>query len=153
MILDTRIWQETIEAAKAAAFSSPCWLRAIDRAVVQIETNPCITELASGVLITSPSGRTYLANGVCQCAAYKNKMACWHRAAAQLLARYNEALSAPPKLAAERDRLIADIKATWSRKFPGEHLADELMARFRCNNLEMLNTDFLRRIQGALEEK
>jgi hypothetical protein len=155
MNLNPQIWQQTIEAAKAATAGSPAWLRAIDKAAEQIESNPCITELVAGVLITSPSGNTYLANGKCRCKAYSFGQACWHRAAAQLLNRYNEALNAPapPKPADERAGLIAGIKAAWSRKYPRESLADNLMARFRCNNLEALNTDFLRRIQGALEAK
>ena len=55
-----------------------------------------------------------------------------------------------PKSADERGALIADIKATWSRRFPGESLADELMRRFRCNNLTMLATGWLRDIRAAL---
>ena len=152
MILNTRIWNETVDAAKVAAANSLPWLRAIERATAQLETNPCITELLAGVLITSPSGKTYLANGKCQCDAYRYGRACWHRAASQLINRYNDALNAstPPKPMAERAELIAAIKAAWSRKYPNEHLADSLMARFGCNNLEMLNIDFLRRIHAAL---
>jgi hypothetical protein len=151
MQLNPQIFTATVEAAKAAASNSPTWLRAIDKAAEQIENNPLITELVAGVLITSPSGNTYLANGKCGCKAYSFGQACWHRAAAQLIARYNEALNAQAR--DERAELIADIKATWSRKYPGESLSDSLMARFRCNNLAMLNIDFLRRIQGALEAK
>jgi uncharacterized Zn finger protein len=49
-----------------------------------------------------------------------------------------------------RESLISAIKQTWSRRFPGESLADELMARFRRNQLEMLSTDFLVAIQNAI---
>jgi hypothetical protein len=49
-----------------------------------------------------------------------------------------------------RESLITSIKQTWSRRFPGESLADELMARFRRNQLEMLSTDFLVAIQNAI---
>lgn len=37
MILNTRIWNETVNAAKLAASDSPAWLRAIERAVIEIE--------------------------------------------------------------------------------------------------------------------
>ena len=37
MILNTHIWQETVAAAHKAAANSPAWLRAIDRAVIEIE--------------------------------------------------------------------------------------------------------------------
>ena len=37
MILNSSIWQQTIEAAKAKSASNPAILRAIDRAVIEIE--------------------------------------------------------------------------------------------------------------------
>ncbi len=49
MILNTQIWQQTIEAAKAAASTSPAWLRAIDRAVIEIERSR-YWSFADGVL-------------------------------------------------------------------------------------------------------
>src|SRR5262245_2098669 len=121
MQINTQLWNQTVAAAKLTAADSPTWLRAIAKADAQVQSNPCITELASGVLITSPSVRTYLANGVCQCEAYKHGMACWHRAAAQLIARYNESLTAPAqaKPADERAALIADIKRIWPTACPG----------------------------------
>src|SRR5262245_10494439 len=137
MQINTQVWNSVVEAAKKAAADSPTWLRAIAKADAQVQSNPCITELANGVMITSPSGRTYLANGVCQCEAYKHRMACWHRAAAQLIARYNEALAAPvpapAKPADERGALIADIKRAWPKTWPP--LYTELLARFGKSNL------------------
>src|SRR5215813_6748114 len=124
MQINTQVWNSVVEAAKKAAADSPTWLRAIAKADDQVQSNPCITELANGVMITSPSGRTYLANGVCQCEAYKHGMACWHRAAAQLIARYNQALAAqstaPAKPADDRADLIGAIQQTWAERFPGE---------------------------------
>jgi hypothetical protein len=153
MQINFTVWNQTVEAARAAAANSPAWLRAIGKAVEQIHTNPCITELYNGVLITDANGCTYLANGVCQCKEFRRGTACWHRAAAKLINRYNDALNAlaPTNPADERAELIADIKAVWSRKHQHEYLADALMFRFGCNKLEMLNDDFLRRIQVALE--
>jgi hypothetical protein len=55
-----------------------------------------------------------------------------------------------PAPAPTRESLITSIKQSWSRRFPGESLADELMARFRRNQLEMLSTDFLVAIQNAI---
>jgi len=156
MQINTQLWNSVVAAAKKAAANSPTWLRAIAKADAQVQSNPCITELASGVLITSPSGRTYLANGVCQCEAYKHGMACWHRAAAQLIARYNEAVTqaatspAPAKPADERQSLIGAIQQTWAQRFPGESLADNLMARFATNTLNSLNADFLHRVYAAI---
>jgi hypothetical protein len=151
MTLNHQIFNQTVDAAKTAAAASTSWIRAIEKAAKQIGSNPCITELSNGVMITSPSGRTYLANGVCQCEAFKHGKPCWHRAAAQLICRYNETINNPiARRKAERAALIADIKATWVRKYSLQSLADALMARFRCNRLEMLSDDFLKRIREAL---
>ena len=57
------------------------WLAAIDKAVAGIESGWWIvTELHSCLAITTETGKTYFANGVCQCEAYKNRMPCKHRA-------------------------------------------------------------------------
>ncbi|MGH9841984.1 MAG: SWIM zinc finger family protein [Blastocatellia bacterium] len=96
MILNSSICQEVIAAAKTATANAPAWLRAVEKAAEQIASNPCITELQNGVLITSPSGNTYLANGVCQCGAFRYGKPCWHRAAAQLVQRYHERLAGTP---------------------------------------------------------
>jgi hypothetical protein len=49
-----------------------------------------------------------------------------------------------------RASLIADIKSTWSRRFPGLSLADELTRRFRVNYLEALAEDMLRGVLAAI---
>lgn len=60
MILNTRIWRQTVEAAKAAAFSSPDWVRAIERGVIEIERSR-YWSFADGVLtiISTTSKKTY----------------------------------------------------------------------------------------------
>ncbi len=82
--------ERVVETAKAKAANSPSWLRAIERAAEQLRSNPYIAEQGDGLLILSTSGEFYHANGVCQCKAYRHSLPCWHRAAAQLIKRYNE---------------------------------------------------------------
>jgi hypothetical protein len=66
------------------------WEAAIAKAKAQLETNPYMHFDGRSLLILSPSGEIYTANGVCQCKAYANGKPCWHRAAARLVERYNE---------------------------------------------------------------
>ena len=67
------------------------WQMAIAKAMQQIEDNPYMHYDGRALLILSPSGEIYSANGTCQCKAYRNGQPCWHRAAARLIERYNEA--------------------------------------------------------------
>jgi hypothetical protein len=53
--------------------------------------NPYLHFDGERLLVLSESGQVYTANGVCQCAAFKEKMPCKHRAAFGLLKRYFEA--------------------------------------------------------------
>jgi hypothetical protein len=66
------------------------WETAIAKAKAQLEENPYIHFDGQSLLILSPSGEIYRANGVCQCKAFANHQPCWHRAAARLIQRYNE---------------------------------------------------------------
>lgn len=66
------------------------WETAIAKAKEQLESNPYIHFDGKALLILSPSGEIYSANGACQCKAYANGQPCWHRAAARLVERYNE---------------------------------------------------------------
>jgi hypothetical protein len=96
MILNAEIWQKTIEAAKAAALSSPGWMHAIEEAASALIAGELIvTTLVDGALVTSASG-TYHANGHCTCAAAKKgHEECCHRAAARLVEMYEAAMLAP----------------------------------------------------------
>jgi hypothetical protein len=94
--------ERTVEAANARAANHPAWLRAIEKAHTHLienpyisETieNPYISETADGLLILPDSGETYQSNGTCQCKAFSYGQPCWHRAAAQLIRRYNEPVS------------------------------------------------------------
>ncbi len=67
------------------------WQTAIAKAKRQIEDNPYLHFDGEALLILSDSNEIYRANGTCQCRAYVNGQPCWHRAAARLVKRYNEA--------------------------------------------------------------
>jgi hypothetical protein len=86
--------ERTVETAKVKAASHPAWLRAIEKAAEQLISNPYISEQDNGLLILGTTGNIYHSNGTCQCEASRRGMACWHRAAAQLVKRYNEAETA-----------------------------------------------------------
>lgn len=66
------------------------WETAIAKAKGQLESNPYIHFDGAALLILSPSGEIYTANGACQCKAFAKGHPCWHRAAARLVQRYNE---------------------------------------------------------------
>lgn len=82
--------QEVIEEAFNKASNNLRWQTAIVKAMQQIEANPYIHFDGHSLLILSPSGEIYSANGTCQCKAYRNGQPCWHRAAARLIERYNQ---------------------------------------------------------------
>jgi hypothetical protein len=87
--------QETLAAVveKAAhdAADHPRWLTAIGRAILELDSNPYIERNDhGGLIIGSPSGECYAANGVCQCRAFEFKIPCWHRAAARLVRLHDE---------------------------------------------------------------
>src|SRR5262245_16684624 len=74
-----------VETAKQKANGNSRWINAIDKAVEGLTGTWIVTELADCLLITTESGETYRANGVCQCKAYEFGQACKHRAAARLV--------------------------------------------------------------------
>ena len=133
--------------------------KAIERAKA---VRPRVTVLSADERIYSVTGsrggaytvKFMVKNGLklaeCNCAAGRQEMMCFHVASAAQVNVMVQSMrkAAPP--ADERAELIADIKATWSRRFPGESLADNLMSRFRVNTLALLNVDFLRRILDVI---
>src|SRR5687768_9404085 len=82
--LNTDILTAVIEQAKQSAANDPRWIRAIERAAAELVENPYIERDGDHLLLASPSGNAYEANGVCQCEAYKHGKPCWHRAAGRL---------------------------------------------------------------------
>jgi hypothetical protein len=149
-----------VAQAKAKASNSPRWLRAIDRAAQALQSGElCVTLLQHDALVTSPRD-SYFVNGHCQCEASRRGHAeCYHRAAVRLTEMLEssvesidstDAESVATKAATSRADIIADIKAAWSRRFPTDSLADELMRRFRVNYLEALAEDMLRGVLAAI---
>jgi hypothetical protein len=86
-----RMWQ-VIQEAFDKVPNSQRWQTALVKAKQQLEENPYMHFDGRALLILSPSGEIYSANGTCQCKAYRSGQPCWHRAAARLVERYNETL-------------------------------------------------------------
>jgi hypothetical protein len=88
--IDQDRMQKVVEESFNKVSGSLRWQVAIVRAKQQLEDNPYLHFDGHALLILSPSGEIYIANGTCQCKAYSNSQPCWHRAAARLVERYNE---------------------------------------------------------------
>ena len=151
MTFNTLQFAAIIETAKSRAAASPRWLRAIERAATALQNGElCVTLLVGGALGASNNG-SYFVNGHCECEASRRGHAeCYHRAAVRLVELYEAAEPVATKEATSRADIIADIKAAWSRRFPTDSLADELMHRFRVNYLEALAEDMLRGVLAAI---
>ena len=80
--------QEVAQQAFDKVSGNRRWETAIARAKAQLETNPYMHFDGQALLILSPSGEIYAANGTCQCKAFQSGQPCWHRAAARLIERY-----------------------------------------------------------------
>jgi hypothetical protein len=94
-------FNKVVEAAKAKAAGNKRWVAAIDKAADALLNGKWIvTELQRYYVFTTESGKTYRANGVCQCEAFFRDQPCKHRAGARLLDLYREAEGA--RLAAPR---------------------------------------------------
>lgn len=90
--IDQSRMQQVIQEAFDKVSGSRKWETAIAKAKQQIEENPYLHFDGRALLILSPSGEIYSANGSCQCKAYEKGQPCWHRAAARLVERYIQAL-------------------------------------------------------------
>ena len=92
MILNSQVWKQTIEAAKAKAANNPAVLRAIDRAVIEIE-QASYWSFDDGVLTikSTTSGQLYRVDSAHTCPA-KSKT-CKHAIARLLMIRYSERLA------------------------------------------------------------
>jgi hypothetical protein len=88
--IDQTKMQQVVQDAFDKVSGSRRWQTAIAKAKQQIEENPYMHFDGFALLILSPSGEIYSANGTCQCKAYMKGQPCWHRAAARLVERYNE---------------------------------------------------------------
>jgi hypothetical protein len=92
--LNCHILAQVVSKALVDAAAHPRWVTAIQRALVELDTNPYLERQAGHLLIGSSSGQTYAANGVCSCTAFSFGQACWHRAAARLVRLHDEAQAA-----------------------------------------------------------
>jgi hypothetical protein len=90
--LNTSILATVVAQALSDAQEYPRWVNAIRRAFEEIDSNPWIERNPSGhgLIIGSPSGTCYSANGECSCPAFAFGRACWHRAAARLVRLHDE---------------------------------------------------------------
>jgi hypothetical protein len=91
MQIDQTKMQEVIQKAFDMVTGKRRWQIAIGKAKEQFETNPYMHFDGQSLLILSPSGEIYSANGSCQCKAFLNGNPCWHRAAARLFTIYLKA--------------------------------------------------------------
>jgi hypothetical protein len=111
--LNSNTLAAVVDAALKDATDHPRWQRAIVRAVAELESNPYVERDANhgGLLILSPSGNIYSANGVCQCEAYTHNHPCWHRAAARLVRRYDEAVATAARPPLPANPSVAEARA------------------------------------------
>lgn len=93
MDLNKAQFEKVVADAKAKAAGSKRWIAAIDKAADALLNGKwVVTELQHCYVFTTESGKTYRANGVCQCEAFFRDQPCKHRAGARLLNLYQEAL-------------------------------------------------------------
>jgi hypothetical protein len=90
MEINIQKFNEVANAAKART-NDKLWRNAIDKAVAGITSGwRVITELADSVAVTTETGKTYFANGVCECEAFNRNQPCKHRSLYRLLVLYRE---------------------------------------------------------------
>ena len=151
MILNPAIFTATIEAAKAKAASRPEVIRAIDRAVVEIE-RAAYWSFADGVLTikSTTSGEMYKVDAAHDCPAHSKVRK--HHIARLLMIRYTERLAAAPVVAKadERTELVHQIEAVWSREeWNRTHLTLQIARRFGVVSLHQVSVEHLRAIRAA----
>ena len=150
MILNTSIFTATVIAAKIAAANRPDVLRAIERAVVEIQ-RAAYWSFADGVLTiqSTTSKKLYRVDAAHTCEA-KSKC-CKHSIARLLMIRYAERLATVPVVAVadERADLLAKIEAAWA-KYTCHQIGAGLIKRFGVNQLAMLPDYAVKQIAAAI---
>ncbi len=105
-----------VELTVTDARTKKRWINAISKAAVEIEENGVFMtwqEDDQSLLIWSQkTNNIYTANGVCQCRAFEQGSACFHRAAARLVRLYMETAQA----ASVQTEEIPYLKPTIERK-------------------------------------
>ncbi len=125
MAINIQRFRQVAVEAKSRAAGNASRIKAIDKAADGILSGAWIvTEPAEGIAVTTESGKTYFANGHCQCEAYRVGTPCKHRAAARLIELYNEAEAANPA-ASRAPRITRSIE----RDYAGARFA-----AVRCND-------------------
>lgn len=108
------------EKAAHDAANHARWLTAIGRAILELDSNPYIERSDHGLLIGSPSGGCYAANGVCQCTSYTGidatgkrvhagKKPCWHRAAARIVRLCDEREAAQRQIVCQQPDNLCEL--------------------------------------------
>jgi len=105
--LNPSVLAAVVDQAMQDAIDHPRWLKAIERAVVELVSNPYMErgDLHGLLIMSSTSANLYTANGTCQCEAYRFGNPCWHRAAARIVRLHDEKIEAeaPPAVSAFAD--------------------------------------------------
>jgi hypothetical protein len=112
MLINTKIFNQTIETAKAKSASNPAMLRAIDRAVVEINKSKYWAyDSTTNVLklMSTTSSKLYVIDKHHTCEAKSGH--CKHLVARRLMQRYTEALGVTT---AEGKRIVAPAPMAWS---------------------------------------
>jgi hypothetical protein len=113
MILNSNIWQQTIEAAKAKAEGNAPLLRAIDRAIIEIE-RALYWSFVAGVLRlqSTTSKKLYVIDDAHTCEATANGFKfCKHSIARRLMLRYTQNLGvAAATMEAQRGHEVVTTK-------------------------------------------
>lgn len=152
MILNHAIFAATIEAAKAKAEDRTEILRAIDRAVIEIQKAKYWAFNGDMLRIQSTTPSTiYKIDDAHDCPALSK--VCQHCIARLLLIRYTERL-APTSEVIEVDAraaTIACIEAAWEGK--GYTVGRALFRRFGVNQLSMLSDRTLNQITDAIKQE
>ena len=105
--LSVSVLAAVVEQALKDASQHPRWTNAIRRAFEELDSNPFIERSEHGLLIGSPSGQCYSANGVCSCQAYEYGNPCWHRAASRIVRLHDEKITTTQERAAKLTRAAA----------------------------------------------
>lgn len=114
--LSIPVLTQVVDQAMQDAADHPRWLNAINRAVVELLSNPYLHRQDDHLLIASSSSTNiYSANGVCQCEAFQHSKPCWHRAAARLVRRHDEVQAYRQQISRAAERVITAIEPDASR--------------------------------------
>lgn len=129
--LDCTILAQVVSKALADAAEHPRWINAIRRAFEEVDSNPYIERNThGGLIIGSPSGACYSANGVCSCEAYTYGRACWHRAAARLVRLHDEEQAKIERIATAVGATVEQVAGViaFERRAKAQREMDELFA-------------------------